>query len=130
MAERQKTQEALAAKQQQLEELNDSLEERIANSLHEIRQKDQMLIQQSRRASMGEMINSIAHQWRQPLNNLGLIIQNSKISFEMGQLTLEEMTVENAKAMDTIMFMSRTIDDFRNFSAVTNKSQSSRLLIC
>ncbi|MEI6702027.1 MAG: cache domain-containing protein [Deltaproteobacteria bacterium] len=115
VAERQMTQEALAVKQQQLEALNDSLEESIANSLHEIRQKDQMLIQQSRQAAMGEMINSIAHQWRQPLNNLGLIMQNIEISFRMGKLTLEEMSVENAKAMDTILFMSRTIDDFRYF---------------
>jgi C4-dicarboxylate-specific signal transduction histidine kinase len=115
IAERQKSQEALAAKQQQLEELNDSLEERIANSLSEIRQKDQMLIQQNRDAAMGEMINSIAHQWRQPLNNLGLIIQNLNMSFELGRLTQEEMAVENAKAMDTILFMSRTIDDFRYF---------------
>ncbi|MEI6205302.1 MAG: ATP-binding protein [Desulfuromonadales bacterium] len=115
VAERQRTQEALAAKQQQLEALNDSLEERIAKSLHDIRQKDQMLIQQSRDAAMGEMINSIAHQWRQPLNNLGLIVQNIKISFETGRLTPEEMTTENDKAMDTIIFMSRTIDDFRNF---------------
>jgi signal transduction histidine kinase len=115
VAVRKKTQEALAAKQQQLEELNNSLEERVVNSLQELREKDQMLIQQSRQAAMGEMINNIAHQWRQPLNNLGLIIQNIEISFKMGKLTLEEMTVENAKAMDTIMFMSRTIDDFRYF---------------
>lgn len=115
MAERQKYQEGLAAKQLQLEELNDSLEERIADSLHEIRQKDQLLIEQSRRAAMGEMINNIAHQWRQPLNNLGLIVQNIKFSFGMGQLSPEEMTVESARAMDTILFMSRTIDDFRNF---------------
>jgi signal transduction histidine kinase len=115
MAERQITQEALTVKQQQLEALNNSLEELIANSLHEIRQKDQMLIQQSRHAAMGEMINSIAHQWRQPLNNLGLILQNIEISFKIGKLTLEEMKAENAKAMDTILFMSRTIDDFRNF---------------
>ncbi|MDD5284469.1 MAG: cache domain-containing protein [Desulfuromonadaceae bacterium] len=115
MAERQMAQEALVAKQQQLEALNNSLEERIANSLREIRQKDQMLIQQSRHAAMGEMINSIAHQWRQPLNNIGLIVQNIKLSYESGQLTLEEMTVENEKAMDTILFMSRTIDDFRYF---------------
>jgi C4-dicarboxylate-specific signal transduction histidine kinase len=44
-----------------------------------------------------------------------LITQNIKFSFETGDLTKEQMAVENAKAMDTIMFMSRTIDDFRNF---------------
>lgn len=115
VAERQKTQEELAVKQLQLESLNDSLEERIISSLAEIRHKDQLLIQQSRQAVMGEMINSIAHQWRQPLNNLGLIIQNINMSYQMGELTLEEMAVENGKAMDTIIFMSHTIDDFRNF---------------
>ena len=115
VVERQKAQEALAAKQRQLEELNNSLEERVVNSLQEIRRKDQILIQKTRQAAMGGMINSIAHQWRQPLNNLGLIIQNIEYSFRLGQLTLEEMSVENAKAMDTIMFMSNTIDDFRNF---------------
>jgi len=115
VAERQKAQEALAIKQQQLEALNSSLEERIDSTLREIRQKDQMLIEQSRRAAMGEMINNIAHQWRQPLNNLGLIIQSTKLSFDAGELTLEEMALEHDKAMDTILFMSRTIDDFRNF---------------
>jgi len=115
VAERQKVQEALAAKQQQLEDLNSSLEERIVNSLHEVRQKDQILIQQSRQAAMGEMINSIAHQWRQPLNNIGLIIQNTLLNYETGNLTREEMAVDIAKAMDIIMFMSQTIDDFRNF---------------
>lgn len=115
VAERQKAQEALSAKQRQLEELNGSLEDRIERSLHEIRQKDQLLMQQSRLAAMGEMINSIAHQWRQPLNNLGLVVQGINASFELGTLTVEEMAQEKAKAMDTILFMSRTIDDFRNF---------------
>ena len=115
IAERQKAQEALAVKQRQLEALNDSLEERVENSLNQIRQQDQILFQQSRRAAMGEMINNIAHQWRQPLNNLGLIVQNIKYSFEMGDLSLEQLTDDNAKAMDTIMYMSRTIDDFRYF---------------
>lgn len=115
MAERQIAQESLVVKQQQLEQLNNSLEERIVSSLHELRQKDQMLIQQGRHAAMGEMINSIAHQWRQPLNNIGLIVQNIKFSHERGMLTPEEMSAESEKAMDTILFMSRTIDDFRYF---------------
>lgn len=123
VAERQKVQEALSVEHGKLEVLNNSLEDRIANSLHEIRQKDQLLIQQGRLAAMGEMINSIAHQWRQPLNNLGLIIQYTKISFDTGVLTREDMEIEIAKAMDTIKFMSQTIDDFRNFFR-TDKQKS------
>ncbi len=114
IGERQMAQEALAAKQCQLEKLNASLEQQVAGAVGELRKKDQMLIQQSRHASMGEMINNIAHQWRQPLNNLGLIVQCIKTSFEAGELTEEEMNAEMEMAMGTIMFMSQTIDDFRN----------------
>jgi len=98
-----------------MEELNNSLEERILAAVAELRRKDQLLIQQNRQAAMGEMINNIAHQWRQPLNNVGLIVQNLLFSFESGTLTEEEMKAEVAMTMETIQFMSRTIDDFRNF---------------
>jgi signal transduction histidine kinase len=61
------------------------------------------------------MINNIAHQWRQPLNNMGLIIQNLQFSFDAGDVTHDELKQEIDSAMDVIMHMSRTIDDFRNF---------------
>lgn len=103
------------AAQANLEELNRSLEERIKLAVAETRQKDQALIQQGRLASMGEMINNTAHQWRQPLNNVGLIIQNLQFSFDAGAMTHDELKHEIDTAMDVIIHMSRTIDDFRNF---------------
>lgn len=103
------------ATQASLEELNHSLEERINRAVADLRRKDQALIQQGRLAAMGEMINNIAHQWRQPLNNIGLIIQNVQISYDSGTITPEEMKQDIGKAMSVIMHMSRTIDDFRNF---------------
>jgi PAS domain S-box-containing protein len=112
---RTRAQEELAIKQQQLELLNQSLGVRISETVAELRQKDQLMIQQGRLAAMGEMINNIAHQWRQPLNNVGLIVQNLQLSYEAGKLTPEEMEKEVATAMDVIMHMSHTIDDFRNF---------------
>lgn len=115
IAERQKTQEALAVQQQQLQILNRSLEERISEAVSELRRKDQMLILQGRQAAMGEMINNIAHQWRQPLNNVGLIVQNLKDAFENGELTMEEMESQVGRAMDSIMYMSGTINDFTGF---------------
>ena len=55
-------------------------------ALEELRRKDRLLMQQSRLAKkMGEMINNLAHQWRQPLNALGLIIQGLSASYEMGE---------------------------------------------
>ena len=103
------------AAQEELELLNHSLEERVDAAVSDLRRKDQLLIQQSRLAAMGEMINNIAHQWRQPLNNIGLIVQNLQISFSSGSISQEELEREVGKAMAVIMHMSRTIDDFRNF---------------
>jgi chemotaxis family two-component system sensor kinase Cph1 len=115
IAERTRAQEELFSKQQQLETLNRSLEDRISATVSELRQRDQILIQQGRLAAMGEMINNIAHQWRQPLNNIGLIVQNLQMSCEAGTLTPDEMDREVDRAMEVIMHMSHTIDDFRNF---------------
>lgn len=112
IAERQVIQENLADKQCMLESLNRTLEERIEAAVKELRQKDQAMIQQSRLASMGEMINNIAHQWRQPLNVIGLIAQGLPACKDLSQSELEH---EVGLIMDVVIQMSQTIDDFRNF---------------
>lgn len=113
--ERQQAQESLSVKSAQLETLNQQLEDRVSKIVDELRKKDQLLIQQGRLAAMGEMINNIAHQWRQPLNNVGLLIQNLQLEFSQGTLTSKEMDTVIDNAMSTILYMSKTIDDFRNF---------------
>ncbi|MBT1071215.1 PAS domain-containing sensor histidine kinase [Pelotalea chapellei] len=115
ITERKQAEQALAMKQRQLEELNASLEERVNNTVDELRRKDKILIQQNRQAAMGEMINNIAHQWRQPLNSLGLVIQNTHFEFDAGLLTPEQMDLDMKLGMELIQFMSQTIDDFRTF---------------
>jgi C4-dicarboxylate-specific signal transduction histidine kinase len=112
IAEREVAQEDLAIKQHQLEALNLTLEERIEAAVKELRQKDQALIQQSRLAAMGEMINNIAHQWRQPLNMISLIVQRLPDSKDLSQ---KELAREVERVMDIILHMSQTIDDFRYF---------------
>jgi C4-dicarboxylate-specific signal transduction histidine kinase len=112
IAERQVVQEDLADKQRMLESLNRTLEDRIEAAVKELRQKDQTLIQQSRLAAMGEMINNIAHQWRQPLNLISLIVQGLP---ECENLSQEELNREVERIMDVILHMSQTIDDFRYF---------------
>ncbi|HEX9078163.1 MAG TPA: transporter substrate-binding domain-containing protein [Desulfuromonadaceae bacterium] len=115
VAERRRAEESLAVKQRQLEELNEVLARGINEAVAELRHKDQMLIQQGRLAAMGEMINNIAHQWRQPLNNIGLIVQNLQLASASGELGAEDLHRETTNAMDVILHMSHTIDDFRNF---------------
>lgn len=115
ITERKLSEESLKFKSQQLEELNRSLEKKVEQSIIELRQKDLVLIQQSRLAAMGEMISNIAHQWRQPLNVLGLYIQGLRIEFEAGRLNKESINNTIAESMSLIHHMSATIDDFRTF---------------
>ncbi len=84
-------------------------------AMRELREKDRILLQQSRQTAMGEMIGNIAHQWRQPLNALGLTIQDIGLACEMGELSKKELDASIARAMDIIFNMSKTIDDFRGF---------------
>ena len=80
-----------------------------------LREKEQMLIQQSRQAAMGEMIGNIAHQWRQPLNTLGLTIQQLSLFYDLGEFTKELLDNNVSRSMELIQHMSQTIDDFRNY---------------
>ena len=84
-------------------------------TIEKLREKDQMLIQQSQMAAMGEMINNIAHQWRQPLNTLGLTVQLLQFRYKMGELDDQCVDEITEKAMEKIRYMSQTIDDFRYF---------------
>ena len=88
------------------------------------KEKDKMLTNQSKLAAMGEMIGAIAHQWRQPLNELSLRIQLLKSIYKKDELDEEYIKQHIAKNMKTIRFMSDTIDDFRNFFRVDKKKNT------
>jgi signal transduction histidine kinase len=112
---RQRTDEALRVKQLQLEALNNSLEERVREELLRNREKDALMIQQSRLAAMGEMLSNIAHQWRQPLNELGITIQMIRYDYDDGLLDRQKIDTFIESCMTTIQYMSNTINDFRDF---------------
>ncbi len=114
ITERRKVEEALNLKHQQLEDLNRSLEKRVREEVSKNRKKDHILIQQTRQAAMGEMIGNIAHQWRQPLTVVALIIQDLAECHTYGEFTREYLFSSIDKAMEVIQHMSQTIDDFRS----------------
>jgi len=107
--------EEIRLKQRRIEELNLTLEQRVLEEVAKNREKDYLLLQQGRLAAMGEMIGNIAHQWRQPLNTLGVLIQDLSHAERFGELNREYLDRSVEEGMNTINFMSRTIDDFRNF---------------
>lgn len=99
----------------QLEILNKELEKRVEKAVEKTKKQEKMLLQQSRFAAVGEMINAIAHQWRQPLNSVGLMIQDIKDAYMFKEL--DEAYIEGivTSSMKQINYLSKTIDDFRTF---------------
>lgn len=101
--------------QEELQLLNTTLEQRISEAVSQLRQKDDLLIQQNRMAALGELLTNIAHQWRQPLNNIAVYIQTMQFLHKAGELTDEEMDRDITAIMEILQYMSQTIDDFRSF---------------
>lgn len=106
----------LAEKQRiALDESNKMLAQKVAEAVEESHQKDMVMMRQSRFAEMGEMIGNIAHQWRQPLNALNLLLSNVQDAYEYNELDKEYLYQRISKGKHLIRKMSTTIDDFRNF---------------
>ncbi|PUE64290.1 transporter substrate-binding domain-containing protein [Arcobacter caeni] len=98
-----------------LNEMNKNLENLVEKKTKELIQKENILNQQSKMAAMGEMIENIAHQWRQPLSLISTAATGAKLRKDFENLS----DVDFYEAMDIInnsaQHLSNTIDDFRNF---------------
>ncbi len=108
-------QEEVHKREDELVKLNESLEQRVSDELNAHRQKDKMLIQQSKMAEMGDMLSMIAHQWRQPLNQMAYLFMNVESAYEYKELTKEYLDEKLKEGNELLEFMSMTIDDFRNY---------------
>jgi PAS domain S-box-containing protein len=83
--------------------------------LTEIKKKEELMLHQSKMASLGEMIGNIAHQWRQPLSSISTTSSGLKLQKEFNQLS-DKMLYESLDHItDTTKFLSETIDDFQNY---------------
>ena len=104
----------VAQKTAELRELNNSLEIKVQQKVNEVKEQEKMLIAQSRLAAMGEMLSMIAHQWRQPLATMTLMISNAKISSMLsGHPEKENKMLDEIS--DTLIYLSDTIDDFQTY---------------
>jgi C4-dicarboxylate-specific signal transduction histidine kinase len=110
----------LEAQNERLLKAHHELQEETAEKLLAVegsRKSELLMIQQSRMAAMGEMLNNIAHQWRQPMNVLGLKVQEIGLSYELGTFNQQLLDSNIAKVMEILEHMSQTIADFQGFSA-------------
>lgn len=100
---------------EKLNRLNETLSEKVRDALSEARAKDRLIVQQSRLAAMGEMIEQIAHQWRQPLNTLALLNQHHYVNYKLGKCDDACFDKTHEQIDEHLQYMSKTIDDFRNY---------------
>jgi len=115
VTDRKLFEEQLQRQKKLLEELNDTLENRVTEEVAKNREKDIMLIQQNRQAALGEMLDHIAHQWKQPLNSISLIVQELEETSLYGELTDEVVEETVGKTIALVQHMAQTIDIFRGF---------------
>ncbi len=98
-----------------MNEMLGDLEERIFSEIEEKTKQEKLLIQQSKLASMGNMIGNIAHQWRQPLSEINAVLMNMQVKKEHDDLSDEEFERSVEECDIILSHMSDTISDFQNF---------------
>ncbi|MBF0316738.1 MAG: PAS domain S-box protein [Nitrospirae bacterium] len=124
ITELKNTEIILKLQQEEIKNINRELEKRVKEEVSKNRQKDIIMFQQSRLASMGEMISYIAHQWRQPLNALNIVLFNIEDACNDNEYDLNLISSLLKDGTTIISNMSNTIDDFRNFFKQTKDKSS------
>ncbi len=102
-------------KTKELRQINSDLEIRIKKEVDENLRKDRLLSQQQKMVSMGQMIENIAHQWRQPLSLITTSVSGIKIKKQINDLDDEFLYKTLDSILNTSKYLSNTIDDFRYF---------------
>ncbi|MCD8544253.1 MAG: HAMP domain-containing histidine kinase [Sulfurospirillum cavolei] len=98
-----------------MNEMLDNLEFRIQQEIDERTRQEQLLIQQSKLAAMGNMIGNIAHQWRQPLGEINALLMIIQVRRHFEDFTEEFLNAKIEECNRITEYMSNTISDFQNF---------------
>jgi len=115
----------LLLRQYFLTQYNKKLQKKVDKTLNELREKDKLLLKKYRMAAMGEMLSMIAHQWRQPLSGISIVLSSveTKIlskKFDFDKLEEREKFItflrqKHSNISQYISYLASTTDDFRNF---------------
>ncbi len=109
---------------QKLKKENDFFKSKLDNRNVADKKKDKLIEQQSRMVAMGEMIDSVAHQWKQPLNAISMMIQLLNDDFKDGDVN--DKYVDELSDMVTMQIehMVTTLSEFRNFLRPSTKNET------
>jgi signal transduction histidine kinase len=98
-----------------INKLKDKLEEDYT-SLEKIKQERELeLFEKTKMAAMGEMLGNIAHQWRQPLSLISVLVSAMELKSSMGKLTHEHIQKDTKNILNSIEYLAETVETFRNF---------------
>ena len=97
---------------------------KVQPMINEAELKDALIINQARQAKMGEMVGNIAHQWKQPLNNMRMSLSNMQNDYDNGSLTEEEFSWYTMRIDSMIRSLSETVDDFTSFLRPARKTET------
>jgi len=122
-----KANKELEEQEHELELLNQNLEEKIKEEVSKNRDKDKVLYEQTKMAALGEMIGNIAHQWRQPLSVISTGVTGMMFQKDLGTLDDEKFKETCHSINENAQYLSKTIDDFRNFIKGNSKRESFNL---
>jgi len=122
----QKTLELQDAKLE-IESMNQVLTNTVNEEIKKNKYKQQIISQQSKMATMGEMIENIIHQWKQPLSVISASVTNIKINISLGTLREDELDDSLMDINDSITNLSQTINDFKNFFKETKSKANFEL---
>ncbi len=92
-----------------------ALEFRMEEALEKQRKQERQLLQQSKIIQMGEMVTNLSHHWRQPLNLIGINIQDILDVYDFGEITREYLVQNINESLSTLVSMSNTLERFRDF---------------
>jgi signal transduction histidine kinase len=105
-------------------------ENQLNKEIKKSQQKDKVLLQQSKLAIMGEMISMIAHQWRQPLSTINMVVQSLMLKNSLEELKPQELDKELKDIKDISFDLNQTIDDFKQFFKPTKERVETNIKEC
>ena len=99
----------------ELSQLNETLEIQVKEQVEELERQHVLMAQRTRLTAMGEMLSSIAHQWRQPLNRINSNVAALRSVLRRDPVNHEMLVSQTEMIEENTQYMSDTIEDFSNF---------------
>jgi C4-dicarboxylate-specific signal transduction histidine kinase len=119
-----KQQAQLLKLNEELDEYKNHLEKKVEEEIAKRQEQEKMLFQQSKLAAMGEMMDAVAHQWKQPINIIKMHSDMMQYDFEDGLITQQYVQEFQESMAKQIQHMNSTLDEFRSFFRPNKEAKS------